>query len=115
MSEKRDGIILELQRAKESAERELTKNILKKVLEKNLKTLEDEIKEELSKPLRVKWAEVSGHRIRIFSNSGHLIHAIYNDKLTEEHKLDSPVGISVDKQNNIVVAHKNKKCRLIAF
>ena len=60
-------------------------------------------------------ADCSGHRIGIFSNSGHLIHIISNDKLTEEQKLDCPVGIAVDKQNDIVVAHKNKKCSLIAF
>ena len=60
-------------------------------------------------------ADCSGHRIIIFSNSGNLIHTISNDKLTEDHWLDSPMGICVDKQNNIVVTHKNKKCNPIAF
>ena len=60
-------------------------------------------------------ADCSGHQIKIFSNSGQLIHTISNDTLTEDHKLSYPRGISVDKQNNIVVAHKNKKCNIIAF
>ena len=60
-------------------------------------------------------ADYSGNQIMIFSNSGNLIHTISNDKLTEDQELDRPMGISVDKQNNIVVAHKNKKCNLMAF
>ena len=60
-------------------------------------------------------ADCSGHRIKILTNSGHLIHTISNDELTEEQKLDCPMGIAVDKQNNIVVAHNNKICSLIAF
>ena len=60
-------------------------------------------------------ADYLGHQIKIFSNSGQLIHTISNDTLTEDLKLSDPYGISVDKQNNIVVAHKNKKCNLIAF
>ena len=55
------------------------------------------------------------HQIKIFSNSGQLIHTISNANLTEEQKLSCPVGISVDKQNNIVVAHYNRKRSLIAF
>ena len=60
-------------------------------------------------------ADNLGHGIRIFSNSGHLIHTISNDTLTEDQKLDRPMGISVDKQNNIVVANQNKKSILVAF
>ena len=60
-------------------------------------------------------ADYSGHQIKIFSNSGQLIHSISNDTLTEDQKLYRPTGISVDKQNNIVVAHWNKKSNLIAF
>ena len=60
-------------------------------------------------------ADCSGHRINILTNSGDLIHIISNDELAEEQKLDCPMGIAVDKQNNIVVAHNNKKCSLIAF
>ena len=54
-------------------------------------------------------------QIKIFSNSGRLIHTISNDTLTEDQKLVSPTGISVDKLNNIVVANNNKKCCLISF
>ena len=60
-------------------------------------------------------ADYLGDQIKIFSNSGHLIHSISNDTLTEDQKLSSPTGISVDKQNNIVVAHSNKNSNLIAF
>ena len=60
-------------------------------------------------------ADYSGHQIKIFSNSGLLIHSISNDTLTEDQKLYYPTGISVDKQNNIVVAQQNRKCNLIAF
>ena len=60
-------------------------------------------------------ANYAGHQIKIFSNSGHLIHTISYDTLTEEQKLSYPTGISVDKQNNIVVAHRNKKYNLMAF
>ena len=60
-------------------------------------------------------ADFRGDEIKIFSNSGRLIHSISNDTLTEDQKLDSPTGISVDKQNNIVVANDNKKCCLISF
>ena len=60
-------------------------------------------------------AEYLGHEIKIFSNSGNLIHTIPTDKLTEGHKLSNPKGISIDKQNNIVVAQQNEKYNLIAF
>ena len=60
-------------------------------------------------------ADYSRPQIRIFSNSGNLIHTISNDSLTEDQKLYRPRGISVDKQNNIVVAQWNEKCNLIAF
>ena len=60
-------------------------------------------------------ADYSEHRIKIFSNSGNLIHTISNDTLTKDQKLSGPKGISVDKQSNIVVAHHNWECSLIAF
>ena len=60
-------------------------------------------------------ADCLRNQIKIFSNSGQLIHIISNANLTEDQKLDRPIGISVDKQNNIVIAHFNKKCSLIAF
>ena len=61
LKEKRE-VLQELQTAKESAERELTKNKLKDVLEKHLRNLEDNIREELSKPLSVTWVEVEWKR-----------------------------------------------------
>eukprot|EP00800_Vazella_pourtalesii_P005875 TRINITY_DN1705_c0_g1_i4.p1 TRINITY_DN1705_c0_g1~~TRINITY_DN1705_c0_g1_i4.p1 ORF type:complete len:385 (-),score=104.96 TRINITY_DN1705_c0_g1_i4:14-1168(-) len=61
LKEKRESIH-ELQAAKESTERELTKNKLKVVLEKNLRNLEDQIREELSKSLSVTWLEVEWKR-----------------------------------------------------
>ena len=60
-------------------------------------------------------ADYWGHEIKIFSNSGRLLHSISNDTLTEDQKLCSPKGISVDKQNNIAVTNNNKKCCLISF
>ena len=60
-------------------------------------------------------ADSWGHEIKIFSNSGRLIHTISNDMLTKDQKLYRPSGISVDKHNNIVVANRNKKCCLISF
>ena len=60
-------------------------------------------------------ADFRRDEIKIFSNSGRLIHSISNDTLAEDQKLDRPKGISVDKHNNIVVANNNKKCCLISF
>ena len=60
-------------------------------------------------------ADYLGHQFKIFSNSGQLIHSISNDNLREDQELSLPRGISVDKQNNIVVAQWNKNCNLIAF
>ena len=60
-------------------------------------------------------ADCSGDQIKIFSNSGKLIHTISNDTITEDQKLSRPTGISVDKQYNIIVANRSKKCNLIAF
>ena len=55
------------------------------------------------------------NQIKIFSYSGQLIHSISNYTLTEDQRLFYPRAISVDKLNNIVVAHDNKKSNLIAF
>ena len=60
LKEKRE-VLQELQEARESAEQKLKKNILKYVLKKNLRNLEDEIRE-LSKPLSVTWLEVEWKR-----------------------------------------------------
>ena len=61
LKEKRE-VLQELQTAKESAQRDLTKNKLKEVLEKHLRNIEEEIKKELSKPLSVTWIEVEWKR-----------------------------------------------------
>ena len=60
-------------------------------------------------------ADYLGNEIKIFSNSGRLIHTISNDTLTKDPKLYYPTGISVDKHNNIVVANQNNKCCLMSF
>ena len=57
LKEKKE-VLQELQTAKESAQRYLTKNKLKKLLQKNLRNIEDEIREELSKPLNLTCLEV---------------------------------------------------------
>ena len=61
MKEKRE-VLQELQEAKELAEQKLTRNTLKDVLDKHLRNIEDEIREELSKPLSVTWVEVEWQR-----------------------------------------------------
>ena len=61
LKEKREAL-QELRGAKESAERELTKNQLKEVLENHLRNIEDQIREDLSKPLNVTWVEVEWKR-----------------------------------------------------
>ena len=61
LKEKKEAL-QELRGAKESAERELTKNQLKEVLEKNLRNIEDQIQNQLCKPLNVKWVEVEWKR-----------------------------------------------------
>ena len=51
-----------LRAVKESTERDLNMNKLKEVLKKNLQNIEDQIREELSKPLSVTWVEVEWKR-----------------------------------------------------
>ena len=57
LAEKR-RILKELDTARESTERELTENKLRDVLEKNLRTLEDKIGEEVSRGVSVGWVEL---------------------------------------------------------
>ena len=52
----------ELLGAKESAEGKLKKNELKELLENHLRNIEDQIREDLSKPLNVTWVEVEWKR-----------------------------------------------------
>ena len=60
LKEKRE-VLQELQEARESTEQKLKQNILKDVLKKHLRNLEEEIRE-LSKPLSVTWVEVEWKR-----------------------------------------------------
>ena len=57
LAEKRE-ILKELDTARQSTERDLTKNKLRDVLEKNLRTLEDKIGEEVSRGVSVGWVEL---------------------------------------------------------
>ena len=57
LAEKRE-VLKELDTAREGLERDLTKNILRDVLDKNLLTLEDKIGEELSRGVSVGWLEL---------------------------------------------------------
>ena len=57
LADKRE-VLKELDTARESTERDLTKNILRDVLDKNLLTLEDKIGEELSRGVSVGWLEL---------------------------------------------------------
>ena len=57
LAEKRE-VLKELDTAREGLERDLTKNILREVLDKNLLTLEDKIGEELSRGVSVGWLEL---------------------------------------------------------
>ena len=57
LAEKRE-ILKELDTARQSTERDLTKNKLRDVLEKNLRTLEDKIGEEASRGVSVGWVEL---------------------------------------------------------
>ena len=52
------GTLKELDTARESLERDLTKNKLQDVLEKHLRALEDKIREELSRDVSVGWLEL---------------------------------------------------------
>ncbi|KAI6653677.1 PEP-CTERM domain protein [Oopsacas minuta] len=56
-NEKR-GLLQELYTASEDLERDLTRNKLRKVLEKNLRTIEDEIREEVARSVNVGWVEL---------------------------------------------------------
>ena len=57
LADKRE-VLKELDTAREELERDLTKNILRDVLDKNLLTLEDKIGEELSRGVSMGWLEL---------------------------------------------------------
>ena len=54
-------------------------------------------------------------RIKIFTNKGKLVHTINSDMLPGDHKFVRPRGVAVNKHDNIIVAHNNKECSLMAF
>ena len=54
-------------------------------------------------------------QIKIFSKEGDVLHTITSAMLPGDQEFDCPRGVAIDKQNRIIVAHKNKKCNLLAF
>ena len=60
--DEKKGTLQELNTAREGLERDLTKNKLKEVLEKNLRQLEDEIGKELARDVNVGWIELDWKR-----------------------------------------------------
>ena len=58
------------------------------------------------------WAK---HQIKIFSKEGDVLHTITSAMLPGDQEFSYPSGVAIDKQNRIIVAHKNKKCNLLAF
>ena len=58
------------------------------------------------------WGE---SQIKIFSNEGEVLHTITSHMLPGDQKFDGPQGVTIDKQNRIIVAQRNKKCNLLAF
>ena len=55
------------------------------------------------------------NEIKIFPNTGELIHAISNNMLPDDRMLYRPSGVAVDRHNRIIVAQKSKECYLLAF
>ena len=55
------------------------------------------------------------HQIKIFSKEGDVLHTITSAMLPGDQEFDCPTGVAIDKQNRIIVAHRNKKCNLLAF
>ena len=60
-------------------------------------------------------ADWNGNQIKIFSKEGEVLHSITSEMLPGDQKFDCPTGVAIDKQNRIIVAHRNKKCNLLAF
>ena len=54
-------------------------------------------------------------RIKIFNKEGESIHTITSDMLPGDMELCSPYGIATNRNNRIIVAHRNKECCLLAF
>ena len=56
-----------------------------------------------------------GGQIKIFSKEGDVLHTITSAMLPGDQEFSYPRGVAIDKQNRIIVAHRNKKCNLLAF
>ena len=59
------------------------------------------------------WGEED--QIKIFSKEGDVLHTITSAMLPGDQKFSFPTGLAIDKQNRIIVAHKNRNCNLLAF
>ena len=55
------------------------------------------------------------NQIKIFSKEGDVLHTITSAMLPGDQEFSCPTGVAIDKQSRIIVAHKNKKCNLLAF
>ena len=55
------------------------------------------------------------NQIKIFSKEGDVLHTITSAMLPGDQKFSFPRGVAIDKQNRIIVVHRNKKCNLLAF
>ena len=60
-------------------------------------------------------ADCGRNQIKIFSKEGDVLHTITSAMLPGDQEFDCPRGVAIDKQNRIIVAHRNKKCNLLAF
>ena len=60
-------------------------------------------------------ADWRGNQIKIFSKEGDVLHTITSAMLPGDQEFSRPNGVAIDKQNRIIVAHRNKKCNLLAF
>ena len=54
-------------------------------------------------------------QIKIFSKEGDVLHIITSAMLPGDQKFFYPNGVAIDKQNRIIVAHRNTNCNLLAF
>ena len=54
------------------------------------------------------------NQIKIFSKEGDVLHTITSAMLPGDQKFSYPRGVAIDKQNRIIIAHRNKKCNLLA-
>ena len=60
-------------------------------------------------------ADRKRYQIKIFSKEGDVLHSITSAMLPGDQEFNSPNGVAIDKQNRIIVAHRNEKCNLLAF